>query len=165
MKLQLGFENIPYSARYSQQSPLTATMKKRRARRMSKPQQDYGVNKTVGQVAEELEKKYGIIDTFYNLEENFIVDKFEVAYQNALDLGMQGKSWDVTWDPSLTLVPRFRQSLSQRRFDGIIRGVPTKAAQAGVSHLRRNPYSPAASRPSFIDTSLYQRSFAAWTEK
>ena len=56
MKLQLGFDNISYSARYSRQSPLTATMKARRPRRMSIPQQNYGANKTVGQVADELEK-------------------------------------------------------------------------------------------------------------
>ena len=165
MKLHLGFENTAYSARYSGQSPLTATMKKRRAKTLSPAQQTYGQNKTVGQVAEELEKKYGIVDAFYKLEENFIVDGFEGAYMNSLELGMGGGSWDVIWDPSLTLEPKFRRALSSRRFDGLIRGVPTQASLRGVSHLRQDPYSPAASRPSFVDTSLYQRSFKAWTEK
>ena len=132
---------------------------------MSQPQQSYGVGKTVGQVATELEKKYGIVEKFVELEENFIVDNFEKAYQSALDLGMQGISWGVSWDPSLTLEPKFKRSLTQRRFDGLLRGVPTRAAQMGVSHLRQNPFSQAAPRPSFIDTSLYQRSFKAWTEK
>ena len=165
MKLQLGFDNISYSARYSRQSPLTATMKARRPRRMSIPQQDYGANKTVGQVADELEKKYGIVETFFILEEDFIVDNFEKAYLNSLELGMTGGSWGVVWDPSLTLEPRFKRSLTSRRFDGIIPGVPTRAATHGVSHLRQNPFAPSAPRPSFIDTSLYQRSFKAWTEK
>jgi len=165
MKLQLGFEDIPYSGRFSQQSPLTATMKARRTRKMSAPQQAYGANKTVGQVAEELEKRFSIVETFFNLEENFIVDSFEGAYRNALDLGMSGASWDVAWDPSLTLPPKFRRSLSTQRFDGLIRGVPTKASLAGVSHLRAKPYAPRPPRPSFVDTSLYMRSFKAWTEK
>jgi len=132
---------------------------------MSVPQQNYGAGKTSGQVAEDLEKRYSIVETFYTLEEDFIVDKFETAYQSALDLGMTGTSWDVVWDPAPTLVPRFRRSLSGRRFDGIIRGVPTQAAQKGVSHLRADPYKLSPPRPSFIDTSLYQRSFTAWTEK
>jgi len=164
MKLQLGFENTPYSARYSQQSPLTATQKRRQPQQMSKPQQDYGKSKTVGQVAEELEKKYHIVETFFNLEEDFIVDNFEGAYANAMVQGIGGGSWDPAWDPS-KLDNRFRRSLSSKRFDGLIRGVPTKAAQKGVSHLRMDPYGSRAPRPSFIDTSLYQRSFKAWTEK
>jgi hypothetical protein len=165
MKLQLGFENIPYSARYSQQSPLTATMKARRPRQMSQPQQAYGTGKTVGQVAEELEKKYGVVETFYNLEENYIVDSFEGAYINGMELGMGGGSWDVIWDPSITLGSKFRRSLSSKRFDGLIRGVPTRASIKGVSHLRADPFKASSPRPSFIDTSLYQRSFKAWTEK
>jgi len=82
-----------------------------------------------------------------------------------LELGMGGGSYDVAWDPSLTLEPRFRRSLSSKRFDGLIRGVPTRAAMKGVSHLRQDPYAQRPPRPSFIDTSLYQRSFKAWTEK
>jgi hypothetical protein len=45
----------------------------------------------------------------------------------------------------------FRDSLSQGKFDGVIHGVPTKAATR-------------ASRPSFVDTGLYRRSFKAEAE-
>jgi hypothetical protein len=163
MKLVFGFENTPYSARYSRASPLPAYVKKRRPRALSPTQQAYGQGKTVGQVAEELEKKYGITEKFYELEENYIVDNFEESFANTTAIGIMGGSWDVAWDP-IKLEGRFRRSLSSRRFDGLIPGVPTKAAQRGVSHLRQNPYAARGSRPSFIDTSLYQRSFKAWLE-
>lgn len=163
MKLLLGFEDSPYSARYSRQSPLTATMKGKGRKRLSPAQQAYGQGKTVGQVATELENKYGIVETFYNLEESFIADNIEKAFADSTAAGMMGGSWDPTWDPS-KLDGMFRRALSSRRFDGLIRGVPTKASIRGVTHLRRDPYAQRASRPSFIDTSLYQRSFRAWME-
>jgi hypothetical protein len=140
-------------------------MQKRRPRTLSAAQQSYGAGKTAGEVGADLEKRFGVVETFVKLEEDFIVDKFEGAYASGMELGMGGGSWDIVWDPSITLEPRFRRSLTSRRFDGIIRGVPTRAAQRGISHLRKDPYASQASRPSFIDTSLYQRSFRAWTEK
>jgi hypothetical protein len=161
MKLQLGFENIPYSG---VRAALPLSMRKRLARRPSLAQQAYGQGKTTGQVAADLEKKYGIVEKFYGLEENFIIDAFEKVYITAMELGMLSGSWGVAWDPSSTLESKFKRSLSSRRFDGLIPGVPTQASLRGVSHLRRDPYAQRASRPSFIDTSLYQRSFKAWTE-
>jgi hypothetical protein len=161
MKLQLGFENIPYSG---VRAALPPSMGKRLARRPSPAQLAYGQGKTTGEVATDLEKKYGIVEKFYTLEENFIVDAFENSYLNAMELGMLSGSWGVTWDPSITLEPKFKRSLSSKRFDGLIPGVPTLAAQRGVSHLRQAPFASRSSRPSFIDTSLYQRSFKAWTE-
>jgi hypothetical protein len=139
-------------------------MGKRLARRPSPAQLAYGQGKTTGEVATDLEKKYGIVEKFFTLEENFIVDAFENSYLNAMELGMLSGSWGVAWDPSITLEPKFKRSLSSRRFDGLIPGVPTLSAQKGVSHLRKDPYGQRGSRPSFIDTSLYQRSFKAWTE-
>jgi hypothetical protein len=165
MKLQLGFEDIPYAQRYSAESPILASIKKRVARKQTQAQQSYGQGKTSGEVAAEIEKKYSLVEVFYGLEEDFVIQNFEESYANSLDLGMWGQSWDVAWDPS-PLEGKFRRSLSQRRFDGIIKGVPTKASLAGVSHLRRDPFKKGASqRPSFINTGLYQRSFRAWTEE
>jgi hypothetical protein len=163
MKLQLGFEDTSYSARYSRGSPLTATQKKRRPKVLSLAQQAYGAGKTVGQVAEELEKKYGIVEAFYGMEEDFIVDSFEKAMIDGLAWGMNGGSWDYVLDTS-QLEGKFRRAITSRKFDGL-RGVPTRAARMGVSHLRADPYRPSAERPSFMDTSLYMRSFRAWTEK
>jgi hypothetical protein len=59
---------------------------------------------------------------------------------------------------------KFRQNLSSRKYDGVIPGVPTTAAQRGISHLQQRPYAKRSSRPSFVDTGMYQRSFRAWVE-
>ena len=132
---------------------------------MSRPQQTYGLGKTVGMVAEELERKYGILEAFYGMEEDFIVKNFESAVADGMEQGIAGGSWDYDWDPT-PLEGKFRRALSGRKFDGILRGVPTQAAQRGVSHLRADVFKKgAASRPSFVDTGLYRRSFKAWTEK
>jgi hypothetical protein len=164
MKLIFGFEDVPYAVRYSHESPILASIKKRRPKKLSQPQEAYGQGKTSGQVATELESKYHLVETFYTFEEDEIVKDFQGAYANALDLGMWGQSWEPVWDPSIKYEGRFRRALSQRKFDGLIHGVPTQAALRGVSHLRQDPYAGKTSRPSFIDTSLYQRSFKAWTE-
>jgi len=163
MKLQLGFEDIPYAARYSKQSPLTATVKKRKPKTLSPIQQAYGQGKTVGEVAKDIEKKYGVVETFYNLEENYIVDNLERSFKDSIEIGIMKGSWDVAWDPT-PLQGKFRRSLTGRRFDGLIRGVPTRAATRGISHLRRKP-TTSVPRPSFVNTGLYMRSFKAWMEK
>jgi hypothetical protein len=54
----------------------------------------------------------------------------------------------------------FRNFLDLREMDGMP-GVPTAAAEHGVSHRFKHPYAKRASRPSFIDTGLYQASFVA----
>ena len=164
LKLQFGVESLPYSLRYTRESPLTMTQKRRRPRTMSMPQQQYGMGKTTGMVAGELEKKYGIMEVFYNMEENFIVDNFESAIANGMVQGIMGGSWDYDWNAT-PLESKFRKAITGRKFDGITPRTPTKAAIRGVSHLRADPYRPSASRPSFMDTSLYMCSFKAWTEK
>jgi hypothetical protein len=171
MNLQLGFESHPYSARYSASSPLTASVKSRGGRRMSLAQQMYGQGKNSGQVALELETKYQIVETFYKMEEdNLIIPLLADEYRAALDLEMELAGSGLPPIHIMTtkgidkIETRFRRNLSGRRYDGIIRGVPTLSAQRGISHLRRNPAASRGSRPSFIDTGLYQRSFKAWEE-
>jgi hypothetical protein len=123
------------------------------------------MGKTVGMVAEELEKKYGILEAFVTMEENFIVDNFEKAYVNAIDTRAPADTWTAVWDP-IQLESKFRHAITGQKFDGIIKGVPTKAAQEGVSHLRADPYRKGATaRPSFMNTGLYMRSLKAWLEK
>lgn len=170
MKLQFGFDDHAYTARYSLSSPLTATVKKRGGRRLSPVQQAYGQGKSVGQVALELERKYKIVETFYYIEEdNLIIPMLAEGYRDALEMEMKTQGTTGTFKilrtgDSNKLETRFRRNLSGRRYDGIIPNVPTRTAQRGISHLRRNPAASQGSRPSFIDTGLYQRSFKVWEE-
>src|SRR5262245_47963662 len=162
MKLHFGVENHAYSQRYTVSSPLTATQKKRRPKVLSKAQQGYALGKTTGEVATDIEKKYGLMEKFFDLEELYIVKNFEEAYGNGAGIGMMGGSWDVAWDPT-PLQGKFRRSLTTRRFDGLIPGVPTRSSLSGISHLRQKPKT-GRSRASFVNTGLYMRSFRAWLE-
>ena len=165
MKLQFGFEDIPYSGRYSPQSPLTVTVKKRRPKTLSPVQLSYGQGKTTGQVATDIEKKYGVTEVFYKLEEDNIGTSFEDSFKTALENAMSYLPFNAGLETKETdlIEKRFRRSLSTRRFDGLIPGVPTRSSLRGISHLRRKPMS-GTPRSSFINTGLYQHSFKAWME-
>jgi hypothetical protein len=167
LKLHLGFQEYPYADRYGTQSPLTASVKKKAAKVISRSQASYGHGKTTSEVAKELEDKYKIVETFYNMEEDNIVELLTEAYGDKIEEVMAGQEVPkerISSKETDKIEAKFRRALSSQRFDGVINGVPTLAAQRGVSHLRQHPYAKRGPRPSFIDTGMYQRSFTAWIE-
>lgn len=170
MKLVLGFESFPYSARYSADSPLPTLLKGRRPKVTTRTHTAYGAGKTTGQVAKELEDQYKIVEEFWKFEEDNFVELLEEAFAEDLEDVMQmkkltQKTKGISVKETDKIEERFRQNLSERRYDGVIAGVPTLAAQRGVSHMRSHPYSRRnPPRASFIDTGMYQRSFRAWVE-
>jgi hypothetical protein len=161
MKLYLGFEDIPYVSRTS----VTKSGKPRK-RKLTASQEKYVQGKTTGQVAKDLEETYGIVQTFYEMEEDMMVELVEDAFGEEIEniLMMKPMSKKALSEASTDEIEnKFRESLSSQRFDGIISGVPTLASLRGVSHLQRHPYAKRGPRPSFIDTGLYRSSFRAWT--
>lgn len=169
MKLNLGFEDFPYPARYDAGSPLSASVRKRRPKLLSRPQQTYGQGKTTGQIAAELERRYNIVDTFYAIEEDYIIDLIEEQALMDIDAVMtmeEPSRKGMSFSETDKIERKFRDNLAKRRYDGIIQGVPTLASLRGVSHLKKRPYAKSnASRPSFVDTGLYASSFRAWMEE
>lgn len=167
MKLHLGFQEFPYADRYGKQSPLTATTKKGKPRKLSPAQASYGQGKTTNEVAEELEAKYHIVETFWEMEEDRFSEKLEDAFAADMEAVMMGQptTTSISTKETDAIERRFRQNLTQQRYNGVISGVPTLAAQRGVSHLRQHPYQARGPRPSFIDTGMYMRSFTAWVEE
>lgn len=168
MKISFGFESFSYATRYGARSPLTATTKKRRPKQMSASQQAYGAGKTTKQVANELENKYGIVEKFYAMEEERIADLVEDTYGEAIEKALMMRPVSKVRIPSAAtekIEARFRSNLNAHRYDGVIHGVPTLAAQRGVNHLLQQPYAKRGSRPSFVDTGMYSRSFRAWVEE
>lgn len=169
LKLHLGFEDHAYDVRYEELSPLARSTKSNRPKVMSRAQQAYGQGKTTREVAAELETKYKIVETFWELEEDNFIEVLEDAFAEDLEEVMQMST--TVKGPVLTketekIEAKFRRNLSNRRYDGIIPGFPTTAAQKGVSHLRKHPYAKSnPSRPSAIDTGMYMRSFRAWVEE
>jgi hypothetical protein len=168
MKLHLGFEDYAYHARYGLSSPLTQAVKRRAPKVMTRSQQVYGEGKTTVEVANELESKYHIVETFWEIEQDKFVEVLEDAFAEDIEEVMQmdriPKAGGISDKETDKIEAKFRSSLSNQRFDGVISGVPTLAAQRGVSHLRQHPYARRGPRPSFIDTGMYMRSFRAWVE-
>lgn len=124
-------------------------------------------NQTTGDVAEILEAKYHIMEIFADLHEDLIVKAYEDAMEGALQNLAAGAppTISVTAQAETDIETRFRQFLSNREMDATATpGVPTRAAMRGVSHRFAHPYARRASRPSFIDTGLYQINFAVWTD-
>lgn len=164
LKLNFGFENVPYVERYSPSSPLTARAK-RKPKTMTRAQESYGQGKTTVQVAKDLEQRYHIVETFYAIEEKSITKMLEEAFAEELeDVKIMARPSAKSISDAVTdkIEAKFRRSLTSRAYDGVIPGVPTLASLRGVSHLRQHPYAARAPRPSFIDTGLYQRTFRAW---
>jgi hypothetical protein len=134
---------------------------------MSRAQHSYGQGKTTVEVAAEIEARFHVVETFWDLEENGIVEMLEDALADDIEdvMAMSKVSRKgISVKETDKIESRFRQNLTARKYDGVISGVPTKASLRGVSHLRQNPYAARNSRPSFLDTGMYSRSFRAWVE-
>ncbi len=118
---------------------------------------------TTGDVAEWLENKYHVIETFFELRR----EKFEEQVLEAIEASIE----DLVTGASVSKNPfsdalhwlddQFKAFLTSREIEGLgIPGVPTKAAIKGVNTRKKLFKGPR--RPSFIDTGQYEASFKAW---
>lgn len=122
-------------------------------------------HQTTGYVAEILEAKYHVMETFVDLNENLIAGMLEQSVAGALQNLVAGAPATIgfTAQGEADIENRFRQFLTLREMDGAVNGVPTRAALDGVSHRFLHPYAKRASRPSFVDTGLYEANLHVWT--
>lgn len=178
MILHLGVFDIPYADASYQ--PLTQKQAAKRflgaakkgsshakKKSFTSPKIAASQHKTTGDVATILEEKYHIMEIFFELHENQVVGMLEQSMEDALMSIHSGGPGYL--DPNLAgtseLETEFKNFLSNRGMDQTATpGVPTKAALRGVSHRFLHPYAKRPSRPSFIDTGLYQANFHAWME-
>lgn len=156
--LHLGVTDIPYAAA------------QRAARRRAGQKPSTPSRATTGDVAEILERRYGIMAAFFEMYgekiadalAGVVLDKFE-----ALALGMRtpGSNAPLFEEGDLGEVEQlFRSMLDKEELNGRP-GVPTQAALNGVSHRMLHPYEKRGPRASFIDTGLYQSSMRAWMDE
>lgn len=134
----------------------------------------YRSGKTTGEVAEALEKKYHLMQTFSEVYGSNLAAMLEEGVAASLNSMLNGGPIDKhPFEAGCAKIENlFRQSLTIKAYDGLIPGVPTKASLEGVSNRFKNPRYivkkgkkiKRASRPSFVDTGLLQRNFAAWVE-
>ena len=152
LTLNFGVIDIPYS-----QAP-----KSRRRKSGSTP------NVTTGDVAGFIEDKYALMETFYELHADDVIvpaleDAIDGAFEDLLAGAPLGASIFGTAEGKID--EAFRKSLDAKEYDGVIPGVETQAAARGVNHRLKRPYMKRASRPSFIDTGLYQADFRSWVDE
>lgn len=159
MKLIFGVVDIPYSA------ALPAAAKRSiRWRAGKKPWQHLGGFTTTGDVADILERRYGIMGYFYEKHGQEIADDLTDTLEGKLENILLGAPYsgrlfeDTDFEEVQSM---FRKFLDDREMDGQP-GVPTGAAQKGVNHRLQHPYAKAnGERPSFIDSGTYQLSMRA----
>lgn len=161
--LHLGVLDQPYNE-FAPPKKI-ARAKKGKKNRPVKPTST-AATKTTGEVAEILEEKYGVLDTFAFARlpdiatalENSIAGELETLIMGGRPSGnpFQGAESAIT-----TMMKKFISSQEIEHMG--IAGVPTQAALDGVNHRLKHPYAKKnPARPSFMDTTLYWQSLRAW---
>ena len=125
----------------------------------------YGPPRTTHEVANFLEKRYGVIEHFTEDNEKKIKEMARTQSERSARDMIKGRR--VNYQPMLDEIKRtFRQYITSKSLDGRVAGVPTRASLRGVNHRLKHPYAKKnPPRPSFFDTGLYVKSFKAWVEE
>ncbi len=116
---------------------------------------------TTGDVAEYLEDKYQIMQTFFDRYEREIVDMMSEDMAGQLENLLAG--FPPQKDPFAQSMSKihnlFSAFLTSQEMNGMP-GVPTRRALEGISKRLKN--KKGNPRPSFIDTGTYQGAMMAW---
>lgn len=118
-------------------------------------------NTTTGDVAERLEKKYRIMQTFFDRYGEDIARMMSNDLAAGLENLMAGAP--LPSDPfaeSMSQIHHlFAAFLYNKEMDGLT-GIPTQRSLKGISKRFKN--KKGAPRPSFIDTGMFEASMRAW---
>ncbi len=138
---------------------------------------------TTGDVAEILESRYQVMRTFYETRKQKIADALAESMAKTLQDLFAGHpaQGSLTFDADQKIESDFRafifsnemSTIAQSVFNPVTHEIVgstgralSGAAQRGVNHRKLHPYAKKnRTRPAFVDTGLYVRSFRAWTEK
>lgn len=150
LTLHLGVVDLPYAV------PSKSRKKAARASQV-----------TTGQVAQWLEEKYHVEETFYELHSQKIADDIAESLAGTMESIAMGAP--TTIDPfgaaTSQIQNDFVQFIENKEMERLgYPGVPTHAALMGVSHRFKHPYARRPPRPSFLDTGLFSASFRAWID-
>ncbi len=123
---------------------------------------------TTGAVAEILEERYGVMQTFYDRRKEKIAEYLGDSVADAIADALAGRKTRTspTYGAEQKIEAEFRAFLDANEMNTISKlmtGAPiSKAADRGVSHRKKRPNAGVnPSRPAFIDTGLYRQSFRA----
>ena len=123
---------------------------------------------TTGDVAEILEKNYGVMRTFYELRREKIAGYLADSMAGAIqDLVNGAPRRDPTYGAMQKIETEFRGFIFSgemgRMYKAFTGQEISAAAARGVNHRKKHPY--AASNPArvaFVDTGTYVASFRSW---
>ena len=140
-----------------------------------------GGAKTTGDVAQILEDKYHVMETFFYWRqakiEQYIADAVGDQIAELFTGSMGGNSLVEAGE---NIQQEFRDFLDLGEMQSILQSMTASeqqyylnstggfsgAGSRGVNHRKKHPYSAKnKARPAFIDTGLYQRSARAWFTK
>ena len=162
MKLHLGVIDVPYQI-FDQGKPVPHP----KTGAQNHPVKGEPEHPTTGQVAEQLEDEYGVMQVFFDQNQGQIADHLANAVAGAIETAMMGGSVDLMDSLSAGLgnIERdFRNYIDLEEISKSgVPGVPTKAALLGINHRMKKPTTHVR-RPSFRDTGQYQASFKAWID-
>lgn len=165
MHIMLGVIDIPYSDASYRPAPKNRRIGQARRGKIGASKTPSN-QKTTGDVAETLEQRYHIMETFFELNEDMIGAALEQSMRHGLESFASGApaTLTITAEAESEIEAKFRDFIAQRGMDGAVNGVPTIAARLGVSHRFLHPYAKRPSRPSFYDTGLFVANFKMWTD-
>lgn len=163
--LNLGVNDIRYTA--GPTAPRRVVVRKHRSGVIKTFTAAAPGQETTGDVAQILEEKYNILETFSREYEKEIADALSHALVGAIQILVMGNTQNA--DPyasaALEIETAMKLFLDMGGMDGS-GNVPTKAALRGVNRRLKHPYAKGnPSRPSFIDTGTMQSNYRAWTSK
>lgn len=145
-KLYLGVVDIPYQPTEGRDKGLPST----------------------GDVAEWLEKKYGVMESFVNVNEDEIAERLAQSMSAALQDLLIGAppGGDPLREGFSNIEEDFKRYVESRQVEGQgLPGVPTQAALDGVNHRLKHPYAKGnPRRSSFVDTGQYLAAFKVWSD-
>lgn len=158
--LHLGINDLPY---VDYDAPPKKVAKAKRGKANKPRKTKGGGGQTTGEIAEILEAKYHIMETFAERHLPEIAGSLAESMAGALESLMMGApaSQSPFGEATDEIKAKFQKFLDDKEMDGAT-GVPTQAAKDGVNHrlkLKRGP-----PRPSFIDTGQYQAHFQNWID-
>ena len=165
VKIYLGVIDLPYTDDIDKRVRKVSSAARKKGRRVADALETLstGGAKSSGDVAVILEKKYHIIELFYETRQskiaeqlaNSIADKIQDIINGA---PLSGSPIDAG---ASAIEDWFKQFLATQEVEHLgIPGVPTQAALDGVNHRLKK--KRGRRRPSFIDTGLYMASFKVW---
>lgn len=154
VKLHMGVTELPYSHTEN-------TGKVKKGRNKGNPYAS-----TTGAVAEILEDKYHVLENFWNAHQPEIVAAIEDGLEGAFESLLMGATAisNPLAEGAGQVEKLFQTFLDSGEIERMgVPGVPTQASLERRSLRFKSKKNPR-SRPSFIDTGLYESSFRCWGE-